>query len=148
MKVCGGVNPHSLYLGTSWRWVVSITPWPLHSRERVPSTHCIGGLWVPEWIWMIWRSDNFGSYWYLNCCPLVIQPVANHYTDCATLALAIGGSHFKFYLKQKDDWCNVNIKFSKYLAVQTVDTDVLNAGITFNFHCVSTKRLVTYRYIS
>jgi hypothetical protein len=28
----GYMDPHFLSLGTSWRWVVSFTPWPLHPR--------------------------------------------------------------------------------------------------------------------
>jgi hypothetical protein len=30
-------------LDTSWRWVVSFTPLPLYTPERVPGTHFIGG---------------------------------------------------------------------------------------------------------
>jgi hypothetical protein len=33
-----------LYLGTRWRWMVSITPLPRFSPgERTPGTHCTGG---------------------------------------------------------------------------------------------------------
>jgi len=36
----GGIAPRILYLGTSWRWVVSFTPRPLYRRERQPPPRC------------------------------------------------------------------------------------------------------------
>jgi hypothetical protein len=33
----GCIDPHFLDLGSSWRWVVSFTPWPLYPVERSPS---------------------------------------------------------------------------------------------------------------
>jgi hypothetical protein len=41
----GGIDPHFLDLGTSWRLVVSFTPRPLYPGERASGTHWIGG-WV------------------------------------------------------------------------------------------------------
>jgi hypothetical protein len=41
----GCIHPHFIDIGTSWRWLVSFTPRPLHPRERATGTHCIGG-WV------------------------------------------------------------------------------------------------------
>jgi hypothetical protein len=32
----GCIEPHFLDLGSSWRWVVSFTPLPLHSRGKFP----------------------------------------------------------------------------------------------------------------
>jgi hypothetical protein len=32
----GCIYPHFLDLGTSWRWVVSFTPWPLYTRGKSP----------------------------------------------------------------------------------------------------------------
>jgi hypothetical protein len=32
----GWINPRFLDLSTSWRWVVSFTPWPLHPRGKEP----------------------------------------------------------------------------------------------------------------
>jgi hypothetical protein len=37
-----------LDLGTSWRWVVSFTPWPLYSRLW----------WAPELVWTVWRREK------------------------------------------------------------------------------------------
>jgi hypothetical protein len=39
MKAYGGngcIDPHFFYLGTSWRWVVNLTPRPLYPRGRSP----------------------------------------------------------------------------------------------------------------
>jgi hypothetical protein len=30
------IDPHFLDLGSSWRWVVSFTPWPLYPRGKSP----------------------------------------------------------------------------------------------------------------
>jgi hypothetical protein len=32
----GCIDPHFLDLGTSWRWVVSFTPWPLYPQGKRP----------------------------------------------------------------------------------------------------------------
>jgi hypothetical protein len=43
--------------------------------------------WTSEPVWTIWRSENFLPYRDLNSHPpLVIQPMASHYTDWAILA--------------------------------------------------------------
>jgi hypothetical protein len=39
----GCTDPHSLDLGTSWRWVISFTPLLLYPRGKSPGTHWIGG---------------------------------------------------------------------------------------------------------
>jgi hypothetical protein len=38
MKACGSgcIDPHFLDLGTSWRWVVNFTTWPIYPRGRSP----------------------------------------------------------------------------------------------------------------
>lgn len=40
-------TPFILNLSTSWRWVVSFTPWPLYPKERtpVPKSRRLGGPW-------------------------------------------------------------------------------------------------------
>jgi hypothetical protein len=42
----GGMAPLILDLGTSWRWVINLTPLPLYPRERIPGTNyiwvCVG----------------------------------------------------------------------------------------------------------
>jgi hypothetical protein len=31
-----GITPHILDLGSSWRWVVSSTPWPFYTQGKSP----------------------------------------------------------------------------------------------------------------
>jgi len=40
-----GIAPRILYLGTRWRWVVSLMPLPFYPGERDPGNHWRGG-WV------------------------------------------------------------------------------------------------------
>jgi hypothetical protein len=52
----GCIDPHFLELGTSWRWVVNFTPWPLYPRgksPRYPLSRWLGG---PQS-----RSGRFGE---------------------------------------------------------------------------------------
>jgi hypothetical protein len=74
MKAYGGVDVDSYFLdlGTSWRWVDSINPWPLY-----PSVHSgqeVG--WTPEPVWTT-RREN--SWPYRDS-----KSVASRYTDYAT----------------------------------------------------------------
>jgi ribosomal protein L17 len=43
------IGPCFLDLGTSWRWVVSFTPNPLHLRGKRPGTHRMGELQSRSW---------------------------------------------------------------------------------------------------
>jgi hypothetical protein len=45
--------------------------------------------WALEPVWTTWRSENSCPYWDSNSDPLVVQPVASRYTDCAIPALPI-----------------------------------------------------------
>jgi hypothetical protein len=38
-----------LHFGTSWRWVISFTSWPLYPQGNSPQTHWMGG-WMGPWI--------------------------------------------------------------------------------------------------
>jgi len=38
----GGIAPRILNLGTTWRWVVSITLWPLYGGGKIPPPIPIG----------------------------------------------------------------------------------------------------------
>jgi hypothetical protein len=53
------IDPHFLDLGTSWRWVVSVTPLTLYPGKEppVPILYEVG--WTSEPVWTIWRSKNF-----------------------------------------------------------------------------------------
>jgi hypothetical protein len=76
----GCIDPHFLDLGTSWRWVVNLTPLPLYPGERAPGTHWIGG-------WMDLRADLDNS---------VVQPVASHYTNYAIPARYLYNNNINF----------------------------------------------------
>jgi len=59
-------------------WVVNSTPRPLYSQER-PDAHRVGG-WLDPWAGL----DSCGK----SCPPpefdpRTVQPIANHYTNCA-----------------------------------------------------------------
>jgi hypothetical protein len=69
---------HFLDLGTSWRWVVSLMPWPLY--PRYPLYRMLVG---PQR-----RSGRRGEekildYRDSNSDPTVVRPVASRYADCA-----------------------------------------------------------------
>jgi hypothetical protein len=84
--ICGSGRIDTLFLdlGTSWRWVVSFKPRPLHPRGKehpVPIVKEVG--WAPEPVWTTWRSANSCPKRDLNSDPLAVQPVASCYTDWA-----------------------------------------------------------------
>jgi hypothetical protein len=76
-----------LDIGTSWGWVVSITPW-LHftQGERTPCTHWIGG-WVGPRVGLDRDATGKSPLSLLsNLDHPVAQSVVRHYTDWATPA--------------------------------------------------------------
>jgi hypothetical protein len=84
----GCIDPCFLDLGTSWRWVVSFTPWPLYSRgksPRYPLDRRLGG---PQS-----RSERHREVKILAPDPSVVQPVASHYTDLATMFNTLAVPH-------------------------------------------------------
>jgi hypothetical protein len=92
MKAYGEVDD----LGTSWRWVVSITPRPLYPRERAPGAHCIGG-WVDRRAGL--DDVEKRKFWpYRDSSPdlSVVQPVASRCTDCTIPAHRPGTITFVF----------------------------------------------------
>jgi hypothetical protein len=88
---CGCIDPHFLYLGTSWRWVVSFTPPPLYPRGKCPRYLLDRRLGVPNN-----RSGRHGEEKILDSTgtrtptPLLCSSVATHYTDCAIPARVLG----------------------------------------------------------
>jgi hypothetical protein len=82
----GCIDPHFLDLGTSWRWVVSLTPQPLYPRgksPRYPLDRRLGG---PQS-----QSGKFEEEKILDPTGTrtpspVVQPIASRYTDYATPA--------------------------------------------------------------
>jgi hypothetical protein len=62
--------------------VVSFTPQQLYPRGKspwYPLDRRLGG--PPEPVWMTWRRENSWVYRDSNSNPLVIQPIAVHYTN-------------------------------------------------------------------
>jgi hypothetical protein len=55
----GCIDPCLLYIGISWKQVVSFTLLPFYPREKelqVPTGYETG--WAPEPVWTIWRLQN------------------------------------------------------------------------------------------
>jgi hypothetical protein len=80
----GCIDPYFIDLGTSWRWVVSVTPRPLYLQGEIPPVpieYEVGR--TPEPVWTPWRRENSSPYRDSNLDPSVVQLVANHYTDYA-----------------------------------------------------------------
>jgi hypothetical protein len=82
----GCMDPHSLDLSTSQRWVVSLTPNPFTPGRMLPVPTEAEAGWTPVPVWATHRRENSWSYWDLNSDPSVNQPLASHYTDWATSA--------------------------------------------------------------
>jgi hypothetical protein len=79
-----------LNLGTSWKWVVSFTPRPLYlsgKSFRYPLDRRLGGR--QESAWTTWGRENPWLYRDSNSDPLVVQPVASRYAECAILSHVI-----------------------------------------------------------
>jgi hypothetical protein len=79
----GCIDPHFLYLGTSWRWVVKLRPGHFTPGERARGTHWIGG-WVDLGAGLDDLENNiFDHTGTRTPTPSVVQPVASRYTDYA-----------------------------------------------------------------
>jgi hypothetical protein len=73
----GGIDPHFLDLGTSWRWVVSFTPLPHYSQGTASSTHWVGG-------WLGPRVGLNTAQKKESCSAgRAVQPMTRLYTDWA-----------------------------------------------------------------
>jgi hypothetical protein len=71
----------SLYLGTRWGWVVSVTPRPRFAPgERTPGTHWIGG-WVSLKAGLDTETGEKKSFSSARDRTPVVQSVVRHYTD-------------------------------------------------------------------
>jgi hypothetical protein len=79
-----GITPHVFNLGTRWRWVVIVTPWPLYPWEKSPPINLgVEAGWTPEPVWTQWREKIAAPSRNLT---LVVQPVQPwHYTEWAIL---------------------------------------------------------------
>jgi hypothetical protein len=73
----GAIAPRILNLGTTRRWVVSFTPWPLHPRAKHPGINWIGG-------WVGSTEDLDEKSWPAGNRTPVAQPVASatHHYVC------------------------------------------------------------------
>jgi hypothetical protein len=77
----GGVVPHIINLGTNWRSVVSIAPWPLKSQERTPVIELESGR-APEPVCVVlWREIILSLSGYET--RIVQEPHLTDYTECA-----------------------------------------------------------------
>jgi hypothetical protein len=85
------IDPHFLDLGTSWRWVVSFTAWPLYSGERAPGTHLIGG-------WMDPRAglDDVENRKFLILSGLELRPLGRPVRSQSLYLLRYPGSWCSF----------------------------------------------------
>jgi hypothetical protein len=79
--------------------------------RRAPVPFGYGAGWVPEPTWSTWRRENSWPYWDSNSDLSIVQPVATHYTDCATPAPSQSGKEFKFKVK------NLNVGMLEILKV-------------------------------
>jgi hypothetical protein len=77
------IDPHFLGLGASLRWVISFMPLPLYRRGKCPGIHWIGGWVGPRAGLDDVEKGKFLTLQVLELRPLVVQPVANRYTDYA-----------------------------------------------------------------
>jgi hypothetical protein len=82
MKAYGGrcTDPHFVYLGTCWRWVVSFNALSLYRSVKKPP--------IPNWtggwpVWTIWRIEMSWLYRDSNSDPSIVQLVHSRYTDYA-----------------------------------------------------------------
>jgi hypothetical protein len=86
MKAYGGVDVQrhifltSALVGGEWS---ASRPDRFTPGERAPSTHWTGGWVGTEPVWTTWRRENSLPYQGLNSDPLVVQPIASHYTNYA-----------------------------------------------------------------
>jgi hypothetical protein len=84
------------------------TPWRRMGEWVYRSTHSWAG-WTPEPV-STWRREKSRPYRDSNSDPSAVQPVANHYTDCAIRALI--GAHFLemliYYLLYWKRWSSFN----------------------------------------
>jgi len=78
-----GIIPIILNFGTSWMWVVSVTPWPLYPLGIESLAHIEQELW-----WAKYRYGLFGTKQNLLTLPalepLWIIPYPGHYTNYDT----------------------------------------------------------------
>jgi hypothetical protein len=97
----GCVDPHFLDLGSSWRWVVSFTPRPLHRRGRTSRFSLDRRLGGPQN-----RSWRLGD-------ETVVLPVASRYTDCAIAAPSNRSTCYNTFCAKYTFFHNVHISGDK-----------------------------------
>jgi hypothetical protein len=106
----GGVNVLPQAFLTSalvGEWLFGFTPRPLYPRERAPGIHSVGDCVGPRT--GLERNKS---------CPLpVVQPVAGHYTDCATPALGVRVANenrsYRWELPNFEFWADIPLVLSE-----------------------------------
>jgi hypothetical protein len=91
MKTDGGVDVQIHVFLTSaivgGEWSASSTGRFTPRGKNPHGSHWIEGWAGPEPVWTTWRSEDSYHHRGLKSDPLVVQPVASRYTDCAIPAL-------------------------------------------------------------
>jgi hypothetical protein len=83
----GDIASRILDLSTIWRWVVSFTSRPLYPEGKAPDTHWIGGWVGPRAVLdAVVKRKIPSSRRKSNPRTLIVQPVAQCYTDWAILS--------------------------------------------------------------
>jgi hypothetical protein len=107
MKTYGGMNVQTHIFLTSalvgLKWSASRSG-RLNPGERAPDTHWIGGWMGPRASLNDMEKWKFLPLSGLDSDPLVIQPVASHYTDCAILALVYNVNYLANGMQQNASW--------------------------------------------
>jgi hypothetical protein len=89
--------------------------------------------WTAGPVWITWRSKNSCPYRDSNCNPLVVQPVASRYTDCANPALKNRGIILKLILEtfvKSVDCIELNKDKNQMLSG-------INCGNSIQIYCLS-----------
>jgi hypothetical protein len=85
---------------------------------------------APEPVWVTWRIENSWPYCDLDPDPLVIQPLASYYTDCAIPALSV----FSTSLKSKTGREHEKVCFSRIKPHMLIITDRTFTSIRMCVH--------------
>jgi hypothetical protein len=91
----GCIDPHFLYLSTSWRWAVSFTPLPPYPRGKSPSTN-----WTGEWVGSRAGLDVVEQRKFLNLPGLELRPLGRPAHSQSLYRLRYPGSCDKIHVSK------------------------------------------------
>jgi hypothetical protein len=125
METYGGVHVliHVFLTSAIWKWVMSFKPRPLHHRRKSPPGLPIGqeAAWTPKPVWTTWREEKSSPYRYSNSDPLVVQPIASRYIDCAIPARPLYWININFA-------CNYSVLALTYWDRRDVNEEITKAS--------------------